>query len=137
MGRYYQETSNDSFSGKFWFGTQSSTAADRFGVQYSEPQYVNYYYSGEDLDEVTKELDRIEDWLNENNISVNDLNLNIMRQPTSQEEDEIKDEWRGAIYKASSNVSKEAESQLADYELGCMIEWTIKRYGEMSLEAEL
>ena len=36
MGRYYE----GDISGKFAFGVQSSTAADRFGVDPTKPNYV-------------------------------------------------------------------------------------------------
>lgn len=48
MGRYY----SGMIEGKFWFGIQSSVAADRFGVSYNEPSYVEYYYSEDDLREL-------------------------------------------------------------------------------------
>jgi hypothetical protein len=40
MGRYY----SGDIEGKFMFATQSSTAADRFGSSYYEPNHVNYYF---------------------------------------------------------------------------------------------
>jgi hypothetical protein len=57
MGRYY----NGDIEGKFWFAVQSSTAADRFGVEYTEPNYVEYHFFEHDLVDVQTELARIED----------------------------------------------------------------------------
>lgn len=57
MGRYYDGDIN----GKFWFGVQSSNAADRFGQKGYEPSYIEYYYDNDDLDEVEAEIKRIED----------------------------------------------------------------------------
>ena len=59
MGRYY----TGDIEGKFWFGLQSSTAADRFGVSYNEPNYVEYYYDQENLEGVETEIKSIEDAL--------------------------------------------------------------------------
>jgi hypothetical protein len=45
---------------------QSSDAADRFGVTGSEPSYIEYYFSKDDLPEVEAELDRIVKGLGDN-----------------------------------------------------------------------
>ena len=59
MGRYF----TGDIEGKFWFGLQSSTAADRFGVIYNEPNYVEYYYDQKDLENVETEITSIGDAL--------------------------------------------------------------------------
>lgn len=46
MGRYY----NGDIDGKFWFGVQSSTDADFFGVKGQEPNYIEYYFGGDEED---------------------------------------------------------------------------------------
>ena len=51
MGRYY----SGDIDGKFWFGVQSSTDADFFGVQ-GEPRYYNYYFQKENLPKVVEGL---------------------------------------------------------------------------------
>lgn len=56
MGRYY----NGDIEGKFWFGVQSSYAADRFGVSGVEPSYIDYYFSNDDLPSVEEEITNIE-----------------------------------------------------------------------------
>jgi hypothetical protein len=55
MGRYYV----GDIEGKFWFGLQSSDAAGRFGGEEREPQYIEYYFDEEHLEEVNEEIDRI------------------------------------------------------------------------------
>jgi hypothetical protein len=139
MGRYFSEQGNDSFEGKFMFGIQSSTAADRFGVAYSEPNYVTYYYDSDDLETVSSELDDIEQWLREKkNISVDDLNLNSLRQPDALLHSEVDTEYLEPLYDLmNESTDKELLSELADYELGLQIEWTIKRYSYAELECEL
>lgn len=52
MGRYY----SGDIEGKFWFAVQSSDAADRFGVVGSQPNYLTYYYTRENLPDVIQEL---------------------------------------------------------------------------------
>jgi hypothetical protein len=65
MGRYYQ----GDIEGKFMFAVQSSTAADRFGATYCEPNYVEYYFDEEQLDTIKEQLDilrpayeKVRDW---------------------------------------------------------------------------
>jgi len=139
MGRYFSEQGNDSFEGKFMFGIQSSTAADRFGVAYSEPNYVTYFYDTDDLETVSSELDDIEQWLREKkNISVDDLNLNSLRQPDALLHEEVDTEYLEPIYDLlNSSKDRELLSELADYELGIQIEWTIRKYSSAELECEL
>jgi hypothetical protein len=59
MGRYY----NGDIDGKFWFGVQSSNSADRFGSSGYEPQYLEYYFDEDNLDDATKEIESIEEHL--------------------------------------------------------------------------
>jgi hypothetical protein len=138
MGRYYSEVDNDSFEGKFLFGVQSSTSADRFGVAYSEPAYITYSYDTSDLESVSLELDKIEQWLNDKGIPVDGLNLNSLRQPDALLHSEVDTEYLESLYDLI-NESKDREllSELADYELGMQIEWTIKKYSYAKLECEL
>jgi hypothetical protein len=56
MGRYY----SGDIDGKFWFGVQSSDAADRFGKTGHAPCYLEYYFETEDLPIVKEEIASIE-----------------------------------------------------------------------------
>jgi len=57
MGRYY----NGDIEGKFWFAVQSSDAADRFGGDKYEPQFINYQFNkDEHYEGVCKEIKAIE-----------------------------------------------------------------------------
>lgn len=119
MGRYY----SGDIEGKFWFAVQSSTAADRFGVNYSEPSYVEYYYCDNDLPLVVDEIDSIIENLGnklkliddffENNVSYTD-----------------KDFERIGIY-------KEDLKDYADLKLGEKIRDCIIETGECYFKAEL
>lgn len=50
MGRYY----NGDIEGKFWFGIQPSNDADNFGVIGTQPNYLDYYFTKEDLGKINK-----------------------------------------------------------------------------------
>ena len=50
MGRYY----SGDIEGKFWFAIQSSEDASFFGGSESEPNYLNYYFETNDLDDIKK-----------------------------------------------------------------------------------
>jgi hypothetical protein len=50
MGRYY----SGDIHGKFWFGVQSSDDASFFGGEIVEPNYINYYFSTDDLPTIKK-----------------------------------------------------------------------------------
>ena len=68
MGRYY----SGDIEGKFWFAVQSSEDADFFGVVGSEPNFLNYYFTRDDLPKIKegikkckKELGKYKDKLDE------------------------------------------------------------------------
>lgn len=65
MGRYYSGNIN----GKFWFGVQSSDAADRFGVTGVQPQELYYYFDKEDLQAVEDEIALITKTIGEENLA--------------------------------------------------------------------
>ena len=48
MGRYYE----GDIDGKFWFGVQSSSDADYFGVEGTQPGFLDYNFEKDDLDKV-------------------------------------------------------------------------------------
>jgi len=48
MGRYY----NGDIDGKFWFAVQSSDDAEFFGVTGETPNYLEYYFDEENLEEI-------------------------------------------------------------------------------------
>jgi hypothetical protein len=119
MGRYYSGDIN----GKFWFGLQSSTAADRFGVTYSEPSYVTYFYSDEDLVGVVEEINNITESLGDK--------LKVI-------EDFFKDRggYNDEMLKEAGISTKELEDY-ADLGLGIQIRDCIIEQGECTFDAEL
>ena len=150
MGRYYDGDIN----GKFWFGVQSSDAADRFGQRGQEPSYIEYYYDRDDLDEVEAEIiaiilklggqfEKMEEFFSQNN-GYNDKML-----------DEVEAEIIAIILKLggeeffsqnngyNDKMLNEAGidiallSDYADYCLGIKIRDCIKEIGGCSFTAEL
>jgi len=119
MGRYYSGDIN----GKFWFGLQSSTAPDRFGVPYYEPSYVSYYYSVDDLDGVEKEINNITKSLGDKLKVIEDF---------FKDKGGYNDEM---LYEAGISL-KELEDY-ADLGLGIQIRDCIIEKGECTFDAEL
>jgi len=119
MGRYY---SGDIY-GKFWFAVQDSTAADRFGVTYCEPQYVEYYFQEEDLTKVKKEIENIETNLGDKLKQIKDF----FNSRDSYSYDDLKD----------AGITNNELKEYADLLLGIKIRDCIIENGECSFTAEL
>lgn len=125
MGRYYE----GDIEGKFWFGVQSSTAADRFGSTYVEPNYVDYYYSEDDLPQVEKELQVIETTIGKVNFAL----LDKFFEECDGYNDQIMNDFHPELLK----IYNKHKSDYADYGLGKKIRDCIKENGECSFTAEL
>lgn len=119
MGRYY----SGDIEGKFWFGLQSSTAADRFGVSYSEPTYVNYHYDKDDLEGVELEIETILESLG-HKIEV----IDKFFEDNNGYDDSMLEK---------AGITNEELSEYADLLLGIKIKDCIKEIGYCSFEAEL
>lgn len=119
MGRYY----DGDISGKFWFGVQSSCAADRFGVRGQEPSYIEYYYDNDDLDKVEAEIKRIEDGLGDKLATLD----KFFSERHSYRYDELSD----------LGIDNHDLSEYADLGLGRKIRDCIKENGGCSFTAEL
>ena len=119
MGRYY----NGDIEGKFWFGVQSSNAADRFGQRGYEPSYIEYYYTDDDLDEVEAEIKRIEDELGD---KVEALDK-FFSERYSYSDDEL----------SEIGIDQHDISEYSDLGLGRQIRDCIKERGVCSFTAEL
>lgn len=118
MGRYY----SGDIEGKFWFAVQSSDAANRFGVSGSEPNYIQYYFSEEDLEGVETEIANIEEALGDK--------LQVIENFFATKEsynDKMLEE---------AGITKGELSDYADLGLGKQIRDCIKENGECSFEAE-
>ena len=129
MGRYYSGDIN----GKFWFAVQSSDAADRFGVPSSEPSYLTYYYTREDLPGVIEELASIKASLG---------SYFDKFEAFFKEHDYYNDEKLMA-YLGLENINgnntryRKMLSDYADHGLGMKIKNHLERYGDCTFDAEL
>jgi predicted amino acid racemase len=124
MGRYYSGDIN----GKFWFAVQSSDSADRFGVYGREPNYIEYYFTVDDLETLQEELKSIEEDLGENLRKVKAF----FNEKTSYTDKELSD-----YLKINEEKTKHVLREYADYELGKKIEKSILENGECLFQAEL
>lgn len=123
MGRYY----DGDIEGKFWFGVQSSIAADRFGVSYTEPNYVDYYFNEEDLPGVEEELENIREILGE---EFQKFDQFFNDHPSYNQDMLIEAGFDPETVRANL-------SHYADYFLGIKIRDCIKENGSCSFTAEL
>ena len=119
MGRYY----TGDIEGKFWFAVQSSTAADRFGFSHYEPNYVQYSFDENHLEECEAEIQRILDKLG-NKKQVLD---NFFAKSFGYTDNDIED----------LGITKDELSDYADLGLGIKIRDCIVKNGECNFDAEI
>lgn len=122
MGRYY----SGDIDGKFWFALQSSDAADRFGVEGITPNYLNYlnyFFTEDDLEGVEEEIKNIEESLGEKKQIIDKFF-------------EDNNGWNDKMLE-EVGISKEELSEYADLGLGIKIRDCIKEFGTCSFDAEL
>mgnify|MGYP003129478377 CR=1 FL=1 len=137
MGRYY----SGDIEGKFAFGVQSSTAADRFGQSYMDPGYVEYYYQEEDLPNVKAELKSISEKFGKHEdalIAYFDLRYYDYTSKHHMTFPEYL--YKGALIDDPSKYfddKKNLLSEYYDYLLGYKIMKCIEEIGECSFTAEL
>ena len=115
MGRYY----SGDIEGKFMFAVQSSTAADRFGSIHCEPNYVEYYFDEDQLDEIKAELEKLKP------------NYDKVEKFFEKRESYTKEEME------ENNIDEIELSDYADYVLGKKILDCILENGECNFTAEL
>lgn len=114
MGRYI----SGDIEGKCWFGVQSSAFADRFGVPYSEPGYITYYYTKEDLPAVQEELEKIRQTLGD-------------KLPKMEEAYNV----RGGL--GELDITDEELSDFADYCFGLRLEAYLKEHNDCTFDVEV
>ncbi len=116
MGRYY----NGDIEGKFWFGLQSSDAADRFGYE-GTTTHLDYYFDEDELPTVEAEIKSIEE-------SIDVQKIDDFFDTNDRYND-------GSLRDA--NITEAELSQYADLYLGRQIRDCIKKTGECNFTAEL
>jgi len=128
MGRYYE----GDIEGKFVFASQSSTAADRFGVTGQEPGYIDYYYDETNLPGLESELSIIEDEFGEHKTALKayyDLH---------EDEDDSKLSFSEYIKLGGLPPLDDIQQpEYNDYRIGRKILKCIKDKGDCSFTAEL
>jgi hypothetical protein len=124
MGRYY----NGDIDGKFMFGVQNSDAADRFGVTGSQPSELYYYFDNENLEDVQKELERIEETCEPYLSAITNY---FEAQPYYNDKD------MAGHLGVTEEILKKYLSEFADYRLGKQIEEKIIEIGSCEFTAEL
>ena len=124
MGRYYY----GDIEGKFWFAVQSSDAADRFGVYGNQPNYLEYDFTEDNLEEVEEELEAIKRNLGENL----DKLENFFKDGSSGDDEKL-----AIILNCEPEEVRGIISDYADYELGIEIRDSIKKIGYCHFTAEL
>ena len=117
MGRYY----SGDIEGKFWFGVQSSRAADRFGSTGCDPNYVEYYFDRDNLEEIKEELKNIED-----NNDIKKIE-EFFNNKSSYRNEEV----------SEANITHKDLEEYADLLLGRKILEQVEKYGECNFTAEL
>lgn len=120
MGRYY----SGNIEGKFWFGIQSSDAANRFGVIGKPPDYLEYFFDTEDLKNVESEIKNIEEKLKDK-LPILDEFYDVMSMD--------KPELEIIVKQMDDNII----SDYADLVLGRKIRDCIKTNGDCYFDAEL
>lgn len=120
MGRHITGDINT----KLWFAVQPSDAPSRFGGSEYEPQYIEYAFEEDDLDDVVKELKTIEDTIGKE--TINKFNKFFDKNGSYNEE---------ILEKAG--LDPKYLSDYADYLLGIKIRNKILETGQCYFEAEL
>lgn len=128
MGRYY----SGDIDGKFAFVIQNSDAADRFGVTGHPPNYLEYNYNEDDLEELQKELKNIEDAFGGHKPALK-IYFDLYKT-------EVDAPLTFSSYLKEAGLPELTESQLSeyyDYVLGRKILDCIQETGSCSFDAEL
>lgn len=119
MGRYY----HGDIDGKFWFAIQSSMAAQRFGGNYTEPQYVEFYFEEDDLDDINAEIKKIEDTLGDFKQKIDEF-----FKGTNGFTDKMLDD---------AGITNKQLEDYADLELGIKIRDCVTKTGQCVFNADL
>jgi hypothetical protein len=109
MGRYY----HGDIEGKFWFGVQSSTDADFFGVTHTEPNYVEYYFDKDNLIDIRYGVEKCQFALGKNLEY-----LDAFFDANETYNDEMLNDW----YKEKYNTT------FSDGEIRTMLAWYARYY---------
>lgn len=124
MGRYYHGDIN----GKFWFGVQSSDDASFFGGESCEPNYVEYYFSSDDLQRIQAGINICKFKLGEHR---------ILLEEYFKTHDCYDDETLAKTLKIGIDKLTDVLTWYARFELGEKIRKCVEKQGHCIFEAEL
>ena len=124
MGRYYSGDIN----GKFWFAVQGSDDASFFGGQESEPNYIEYYFSGDDIESVVEGIKKCEQALD----TMKEKLDAFFEKATAYNDAEL-----GKIIGKTEKETTELLGWYARLELGEKILKCLEQNGECQFQAEL
>lgn len=125
MGRYY----TGDIEGKFWFGVQDSTDAKFFGGEEIEPNFVEYYFSPDDLSSIVKGIKKCKEELGEFKAKIDQFFNSIKGGYT--------DEQLSGALKLSATETHQKLEWYARLELGEKIHKCVKENKSCSFQAEL
>jgi hypothetical protein len=133
MGRYY----TGDIEGKFWFGVQDSNDARFFGGDESEPSYIEYFFDGNDLDDIKFGIQECTKALGKN---LNKLNTFFKKNDCYSDEqlteylgiDANKEEVKGI----HTRELQEILTWYARLDLGRKILKCVQKHGDCSFQAE-
>ncbi len=123
MGRYI----TGDIEHKFWFGVQSSDDANFFGVDGTEPSYLNYYFNKDNLKDINK---GVKNCVKELGKYRNLLNKLFKKEVGYTNEDLAK------YLKVDLNKVKPLLILFARLDLGLKIQKCVKETGSCEFEAE-
>jgi len=128
MGRYY----TGDIEGKFVFGSQSSDAADRFGVTGNTPSMLEYYYDADDIVGVKAELKVIEESFGEHKTAIMAYHdIHGSNDDTTIYIEEFLDKTD------LPEMDADKWSEYHDYAIGRKIVDCVNEHGECQFQAEL
>lgn len=127
MGRYFE----GDIEGKFWFGVQSSSAADRFGREGVTPSVLEYYF--EEIQPVFDELIKIL----KNMGRYKPLLDKFFREKDGYNEEMLIDYFATKYINLNNKEIKNLLSEYADFELGKKIYKCLKKQEYCEFTAEL
>jgi len=124
MGRYY----NGDIKGKFWFAIQSSNDADFFGVEGIEPNYIEYYFDQDNLEDIKKGIDKCNEVLGVYKNEIDDF---------FKKKDFYTDKELAEYLEITEELTKMFLRWYARLKLGEKIYTCVKENGSCNFKAEL
>jgi hypothetical protein len=119
MGRYY----SGDIEGKFWVAVQPSDDASFFGGEESEPNYINYYFSEDDMPDIKAGIKKCKQKLGDNLKKLDDF----FNKPMGYNDKML----------SEAGIDPSLVEWYARLELGQKIYKCVKDSGYCSFEAEL